>query len=85
MKTRFTFLFLIALTAATPALAKRNNVDELAAASGLTTREVQMVIGTRTAFAEYRTSFYRARKQLIEAIGPERYQEALRSRRPTEI
>lgn len=85
MKTRLTFLFVVALAAAAPALAKKNNVEELAAASGLTTREVQMVLGTRTAFAEYRTSFNRARKQLIEAVGPERYREALRNRRATEI
>ncbi|GAB3381617.1 hypothetical protein [Lysobacter fragariae] len=42
-------------------------VDKIAAEAGVTPREVQMVYGARTAFAEYRTSFDRVEKRVYLA------------------
>lgn len=73
MKTQITLALILALAAAPYAAAGNSPIEELAAASGLTTRQVQMVIGTRTAYAEYRTSYYRVRAQFIRAVGQQQY------------
>ena len=63
-------LALIALAAsfATPAWAG-SPLEDLADAADLSKRQVQMVIGNRTAFAEYRYTYSYARKHLVAAIG----------------
>ncbi len=48
-------------------------IRDLAAATGLTARQVQMVVGARTAFPEYRTSYDRVEKRFIKALGEQRY------------
>lgn len=51
-----------------------NPIKLLAQASGLTQRQVQMVLGTRTAFAGYVASYDAVDRHFWRAIGPEIYQ-----------
>lgn len=63
----------LALFAAAPAYAQ-DTVAQLADATGLSERQVQMIVGNRTPFAEYRQSYHRALDQFRDAIGEEQYQ-----------
>lgn len=75
-KSKLLAVALIAAFSAPSAFARnRLTVASVADEAGLSTRQVQMVLGTHTAFAEYRTSFARAREQLVRRIGLERYEE----------
>jgi hypothetical protein len=67
---------------------ERVDIEALAQQSGLTARQVRMVLGAPTAFAEYRTSYRQAREKLRAAIGDEQleslaasYREASRADR----
>ena len=51
------------------------SVEELAAESGLAPREVAMVLGPSVSYSNYRTSYRRARAQLVRTIGEERFEE----------
>ncbi len=56
----------------TPGLALAGSslqIHDLAAATGLSERQVQMVVGGRTAYAEYRTSYNRVEKRFVKALG----------------
>ncbi len=46
-----------------------SSLQSIAAESGLTVRQVQMVLGAHSAFAEYRTSFDRCETKLIRTYG----------------
>lgn len=46
-----------------------SSLQSIAAESGLTVRQVQMVLGAHAAFAEYRTSYDRCEAQLIRTYG----------------
>ena len=83
MKKHLLTLLLLASFSIAPgfAVAAKSVVDELAAQSGLSKRQVQMVLGARSAFPEYLTSFHRVQKRLIEAVGRERYQELVKLHR----
>lgn len=65
----------LALPVALPAAAQDglSTIELLAQASGLTTRQVKMVLGNPTAFAEYRTSYAFVDRQFRDAVGPEIY------------
>ncbi|MDQ3205858.1 MAG: hypothetical protein M3Q40_05020 [Pseudomonadota bacterium] len=63
----------VAMMLATPAWAGTDPVAELAEASGLSERKVGMILGTRTAYAEYRYTYSRALKQFQTAIGEENH------------
>jgi hypothetical protein len=56
------------------------HIRDLAAATGLTERQVQMVLGARTAYAEYRTSYNWAEKRLVKALGEARYNDLMAGR-----
>ncbi|MFL6591843.1 MAG: hypothetical protein ACJ8GK_03940 [Luteimonas sp.] len=74
MKTKQ--LLLLALLVATPALAgasPSSHLADLAAQTGLSERQVQMVVGGHTAYAEYLTQYDWARRRMISTLGPERY------------
>ena len=58
-------------------------VRDLAAATGLNERDVQMVIGAHTAYPQYLTRYDSARRQFIRALGPSRYQDLMAGRRIT--
>ncbi|WP_345294414.1 hypothetical protein [Luteimonas vadosa] len=68
-------LSILALFAIAPAWAGGNDpVAELAERSGLSERKVQMVIGNRTAYAEYRYTYQRSLEKFIAAVGHDEYQ-----------
>jgi hypothetical protein len=54
--------------------------QQLARETGLSERKIRMLVGARTAFAEYRTSFDRTQKHFLQAMGPERYQDFIDGR-----
>ena len=56
-------------------------VKELADYTGLSERNVAMVVGARTPYAEYRTSFNRVERQFKRALGEERYNDLMAGRR----
>lgn len=63
----------IAIAAAAPVYAADNVVEQLADDSGLTVRKVQMILGNRTAFAEYPYTYQRSLEKFQAAIGKENY------------
>lgn len=54
--------------------AEINPIALLSQATGLTEREVQMVLGNRTSYAGYVASYDFVDRRLQQAIGPEMYQ-----------
>ena len=74
MKTKQ--LLLLALLVATPALAGASppsHLADLAAQTGLSVRQVQMVVGAHTAYAAYLTQYDWARQRMIRTLGSDRY------------
>lgn len=55
-------------------------IRDLSAATGLTERQVQMVVGAHTAYAEYRTSYEWARRRMVQTLGPQRYEDLMAGR-----
>jgi len=55
-------------------------ISDLSAATGLTERQVQMVVGAHTAYAEYRTSYDWARRRMVQALGQARYEDLMAGR-----
>ena len=86
MKTRYAIAVFVAVGAAVaaPALAQEDPIATLAKQSGLSERKVRMLVGARTAFAEYRSTFDRSEDKLIKAIGRSNY-ERLLSGQPIEL
>jgi len=72
---------LAALLAATPLAHADESVAQLAQETGLSERNVRMVVGGRTAYAEYRVIFNRVDRQFKEAVGEVRY-EQITGRKP---
>lgn len=52
-----------------------DSIALLAQASGLSERQVQMMLGNRTSYAEYRISYDRVDRKFREAVGPEIYRD----------
>ena len=81
--TKHAFM-LCAVLAALPgaAIASDGNlqVRDLAAATGLTRSEVKMVLGARTPYFEYLTSYARAQRRLEQALGKQRYDDLMAGR-----
>ena len=75
MKTISAVAFVLALAAGTASAQENATLSELASASGLSEREVAMVIGPSTAHAAYRTSYARCKEQLVRSIGQKRYEQ----------
>jgi hypothetical protein len=74
-------LLIAAASFTSPLMAGTTNIDDLAAQSGLSKQELRMLVGARTPYPAYRTSYERMRKQLIAAIGQTRYQELVQNSR----
>jgi hypothetical protein len=53
---------------------------QLARETGLSERQVRMVIGPRSGYAEYRLNFDRKQKEFREALGDDRYQDLIAGR-----
>ena len=72
------------LLAALPALAMAAppvaRLGDLAATTGLSERQVQMVVGGHTAYAEYLTQYDSSRRRFIRALGEQRYRELMAGR-----
>lgn len=62
------------LLAGAASAAGRVDVQSLADQTGLTTRQVRMVLGAHIAFAEYRTSYRPAEYKLRQALGNEQFE-----------
>ncbi len=76
MNARISMIFAAACFFAAPAFAGNAlSADELVAQSGLSKQEVRMLIGARTPYPAYRTSYNRLRKQLISSVGRARFDE----------
>lgn len=71
MKAR-TALLAVVLTAAAPAFAGDSAVSELAKYTGLSERQVLMIVSNKTPYAEYRTSYGHSLAQFKRALGKER-------------
>ena len=52
----------------------RQSVSELARDSGLSERNVRMLLGARTPYAEYRCCYSRMLRQFKQSVGDETYQ-----------
>lgn len=63
------------LLAGAAAAAEPVDVQALADQSGLSTRQVRMVLGAHVAFAEYRTSFRPSQQKLRAALGEVQFDE----------
>lgn len=75
MKMRAAIAMLLALGFTAGANAASSRLEQLAADSGLTTRQVKMVLGAPVAYAEYRSSYQHLRQVFIRAVGEKQYQE----------
>jgi hypothetical protein len=81
MKTKY--VLMLALLGAAPSLAiasPRASVAELAGMTGLTERQVRMVVGGHTAYAEYLTQYDYARRRFVQVLGADRYNELMAGR-----
>jgi transcriptional antiterminator len=67
---------LLALSAAAGA---RESIDiqALAEQAGLSERQVRMVLGNPTSYAEYRTSYFIAYRRVMDVLGDENFRENL--------
>lgn len=68
-------LLAAALAAMPSARAADESIAGLARETGLSERNVRMVVGARTAFPEYRIVFNRVDRQFKRAVGEDRYQQ----------
>ena len=55
-------------------------IRDLAAATGLNERDVQMVMGAHTAYPQYLTRYDWARRRVINTLGEERYRDLMAGR-----
>lgn len=76
MKTKLALIVMAAAFAA-PAWAGDDPVGDLAEISNLSKRKVQMLIGNRTAFAEYRYTYDRSLERLVSVIGEANYERLM--------
>ncbi|MDR0183000.1 hypothetical protein [Lysobacter arvi] len=65
-------LIALAMAVAAPAWAA-DPVGDLSKITGLSERKVTMIVGNRTAFAEYPYTYDRAYKKFVAAIGKDNY------------
>lgn len=79
MKARILAFF--AAAAFSSSLAARDDIGALARETGLSTRDVKMVLGARTGYAEYLASYDQTRKRFVRAVGKARYRDLMAGRR----
>lgn len=72
MKAKIAFIALAMATTA-PAWAAEDPIGDLSKITGLTERKVQMVLGARTAFAEYPYTYDRSLHKFVAAVGKDNY------------
>lgn len=83
MKARYVALALATVFSAN-AIAGEDIIGSLADQTGLSKRQVKMVVGPRSSHAAYLASFDQVERQFVNAVGRERYKELLaqRDRKP---
>ena len=59
---------------------RTNSVKDLANYTNLSERRIQMILGCRTCFAEYRYTYNRSLAQFKRALGNERYEQLMAGR-----
>ena len=59
---------LLALASVAPAYADDVDIEDIAARTGLSERQVRMVLGPHTPYAEYRTSYDMAERRVADAL-----------------
>lgn len=72
MKAKIAFIAL-AMAAAMPAWAGDDPIGDLSKITGLSERKVQMILGARTAFAEYPYTYDRALRKFVSGVGKDNY------------
>lgn len=78
MKSMKFAALLLALSAASPAFAEQyTSLKALSEQTGLSVRHVNMVLGNRSAFAEYPYTYDRALKRFQAAIGVDNYERLM--------
>jgi hypothetical protein len=77
MNIRLASLAVALMVAAAPAFAGDNPCKKLADETGLTERKVNMILGSRTSFAEYPYTYQRSVDKLRKAIGEGRYDQLM--------
>ena len=80
MKARIIAL-VVASAFAAPALAQDNVLEALSQETGLSVRDVKMVLGARTGHAEYLASYDQTQRRFVRALGKPRYRELMAGRR----
>jgi len=80
MKIRLACLAVALMAVSAPSMAA-DNCEQLAQETGLTERQVQMILGNRTPFHEYRTSYNSSVRKMQNAIGRARYDQMINSGR----
>ena len=80
MKARIIAL-IVASAFSAAAMAQDNVIEALSQETGLSTRDVKMVVGARTGFAEYQASYDQTKKRFVRALGKPRYKELMAGRR----
>ncbi len=66
-------LIALAMAVAAPAWAGEDPVGDLSTITGLSERKVTMILGNRTAFAEYPYTYDRALRKFVSTVGKENY------------
>jgi hypothetical protein len=79
MKTRH-FALALATLFSTNAFAGEDIIGALADQTGLTERQVKMVVGPRSSHAAYLASYDQVQRQFVKSVGQERYKELLARR-----
>lgn len=80
MNTRLALLVAALAVMSAPAFAGDDPFRQLAEESGLSERRVHMILGTRTAYAEYPYTYERSVAKLRKAIGEHRYDRLVNDR-----
>lgn len=77
MNIRLATLAVALMAVSAPVFAGDDPCRQLAQETGLTERKVQMILGTRTSFAEYPYTYERSVAKLRKAIGEGRYDQLM--------
>lgn len=85
MKARY-FVLAMATAFSANALASEDIIGALSEETGLTERQVKMVVGPRSSHAAYLASYDQVQRRFVATVGQERYQQLLvrQSARPAE-
>lgn len=78
MNARTASLMAAVLAVAPLAAHADDSVSQLARETGLTERNVRMVLGARTPYAEYRVMYDRIERQFKRAVGEDNYDRLMR-------